>query len=72
MEKREWWKTKQQSFNCRCRRRGRNVGPKVTASLCHFAAGGYHPSAVERIRGKRLARAWLHELRGGDVDDVEL
>ena len=32
-----------------------------------------HPSVLERIAGRRLAHAWLRELRGvRDADDIEL
>jgi adenosine deaminase len=32
-----------------------------------------HPSVLERIAGRRLAHAWLRELRGArDADDIEL
>ena len=70
-ERSVWWFARKKSLGCNCRRRwpGR---PKLALSLCH-GAGCYHPSVVERIAGRRLAHAWLRELRGArDADDVEL
>ena len=66
-----WWFARKKSVGCNCRRRwpGR---PKLALSLCH-GGGGYHPSVVERVAGRRLVHAWLRELRGvRDADDIEL
>lgn len=63
MEKRK------RKYSCGCRRRGRGCSPKLTASMCHRGRGGYHPCVVERIRGRRLERAWM---RAADLDDVEV
>ena len=45
---------------CRCRRVQRGLSPKVPGSLCHVHSGngGYHPCVRERIRWKRITRAW--------------
>jgi hypothetical protein len=62
---------KRTALGCNCRRRwpGR---PKLALSLCH-GGGMYHPSVVERIAWRRLAHAWLRELRGArDADDIPL
>lgn len=76
-----WKFAKGKSLGCGCRRRGRGCSPKVTASLCHRGAGGYHPSVRLRIDGRRLARAWLADaqasrdaqaFRADDLLDVEL
>lgn len=58
-------------FTCGCRRRGRGCSPKLIASMCHLGQsdGGYHPSARERIAGKRVARAWIRAI---DLEDVEV
>jgi hypothetical protein len=65
-----WLFAKGKSVGCRCRRVGRNAGPKVAGSLCHGT--GYHPCVRERIDGKRLTKAWLAVLRGAAPDEVEL
>ncbi len=67
-----WKFAKGKAVGCGCRRRGRNCSPKVVASMCHGGDRGYHPCVVERIEGRRLAKAWLLELRSGDPLDVEL
>lgn len=67
-----WFFAKGKSVGCRCRRVQRGLSPKIAGSLCH-GGGGYHPCVIERIEGKRLARAWAHAVRGGtDPLDVEL
>ena len=68
-EKSAWFFAKAKSVGCRCRRKKRG-NPKVGASLC-AGCGSYHESVKERIRGRRLARAWLSEVRGSDPDDVD-
>ena len=70
-ERSPWKFAKGKSMGCRCRRVQRSLSPKISGSLCHGGAG-YHPCVVVRIEGKRLTRAWLHELRGVEADDVEL
>lgn len=65
-----WKFAKGKSMGCPCRRVQRGLSPKIAGSLCH--GGGYHPCVVERIEGKRLAKAWLLEVRGGSPLDVEL
>jgi hypothetical protein len=68
-----WFFAKGKSLGCRCRKHGRGCSPKLACSLCHGGGErGYHPGVVERIAGKRLARAWMVELRGEEADDVEL
>ena len=69
-ERSAWKFAKGKSVGCRCRRIGRNVGPKVAGSLCHV--GGYHPCVRARIDGKRLTKAWLVALRAVAPDEVEL
>lgn len=66
-----WKFAKGKAVGCRCRRVQRRYSPKIAGSLCH-GGGGYHPCVVQRIAGKRLAKAWLHELLAGDPLDVEL
>ena len=66
-----WYFAKKKSLGCGCRRRSRRDGPKVVAGLCYDGRGGYHPSVAERIHGKRVARAWLLESRGGSFEDAE-
>lgn len=67
-----WKFAKGKGGGCPCRRRGRNCSPKLVASMCHGGDRGYHPCVVERIAGRRLTKAWLLEVRGGDSLDVEL
>jgi hypothetical protein len=67
-----WFFAKGKSIGCRCRRRGRQCGPKVAASLCHGGSGGLHPSAVQRIAGKRLVKRWLRLVRTMSALDVDL
>ena len=71
-EQSAWFFAKGKSLGCGCRRSSRRGGPKVTGGLCRGAGGAYQPCVVERIRGNRLCRAWLSELRGEDPYDVEL
>jgi len=71
-ERSAWRFAKRGTVSCNCRRHSRLYGPKVAASLCHGAGYCYHPSVIERIAGRRLARAWLSELRCAEPDDVEL
>lgn len=66
------YKAKGKSLGCGCQRRRRGCGPKIAGGFCHGAGYGYHPCVVERIAGKRLARAWLSEIRGADPIDVDL
>ena len=63
---------KGKSVGCRCRRRGRNCSPKVVNSMCHGGGGGYHPSVVQRIEGRRATKAWLKAVRNFEPDDIEL
>lgn len=44
---------KRNAMSCRCRKHGRGCSPKVTASLCHYGGGGYHPA----VRLRHAARA---------------
>jgi len=49
----------------------------VTCTVGHVGSASPESSAlervVERIAGRRLAHAWLRELRGArDADDIEL
>ena len=67
-----WKFAKGKSVGCGCRRVQRSLSPKIPGSLCHAGDGDYHPCVAERIRGKRLAKAWLLEVRNGDPLDVEL
>jgi hypothetical protein len=71
-ERSAWKFAKGKAMGCRCRRRHFGCSPKIAGSVCHGGGYSYHPSAIERIAGNRLARAWLHESRGGDLDDVDL
>lgn len=70
-ERSAWKFAKGKSMGCRCRRVQRSLSPKIAGSLCHGETG-YHPSVLQRIEGKRLARSWLVELRGAEADDVDL
>jgi len=63
---------KGKSVGCRCRRRWPGHSPKIAVGYCHGAGFDYHPSVHQRIAGKRLTRAWLHELRGAEPLDVIL
>jgi len=69
-EKTPWYFAKGKAMGCRCRR-SPSGKPKQRASICGRGSD-WHPSVHERIRGARLARAWLLAVRGGDADDVEL
>ncbi len=69
-ERSAWKFAKGKSLGCGCRRVQRSLSPKIAGSLCH--GGGYHPCVIERIAGKRLAKAWLHELKGAAPEDIEL
>jgi hypothetical protein len=60
-------------MGCRCQRKTNHHhgSPKIGGGLCR--GGGYHPSAVERIEGKRACQAWLGFLVGGvEPDDTNL
>jgi hypothetical protein len=67
-----WKFAKGKSMGCHCRRVQRSLSPKIAGSLCHDGVRGWHPCVAERIDGKRLAKAWLLEVRSGDPLDVEL
>ena len=59
---------KRHALGCNCIRRWSGYGPKVAAGYCHGAGHDYHPSTVQRIEGKRLARAWLRTADPNDAD----
>jgi hypothetical protein len=63
-----WKFAKGKSLGCGCRRRGRGCSPKVVASMCHDGRGGYHPSTMRRIEGKRLVKKWLQATDALDVE----
>ena len=63
---------RENTLGCRCRRVQRGLSPKIQGSLCHCHNGGYHPCVQQRIAGKRLARKWEAEWRGGNLEDVEI
>jgi hypothetical protein len=41
--------------------------PKYGRGPCYY--GGLRPAVRERIRGKRIARAWLAAIKREDVDE---
>ena len=63
---------KRHALGCNCIRRFPGYSPKVAAGYCHGAGHDYHPSTIERIAGKRLARAWRAAVRAAHPDDVDL
>lgn len=58
------------ALRCNCRKREHGA-PKLVPNGCK-AWGGYRPAVVQRIAGKRLARAWQECCGAMDLDDVEL
>lgn len=66
-----WFFAKKKAHGCRCRK-SMPGNPKLAGSLCHGGGYCYHPTVVERIRGKRLCIDWTHAMRGMDALDVEL
>jgi len=71
-ERSAWKFAKGKAVGCRCRRTQRSLSPKIPGSMCHGGGGDYHDCVRERIEGKRLSKAWQHELRGAEAEDVEL
>jgi hypothetical protein len=63
----EFFKSK--ALSCSCTRKYGN--PKV-AYGCSYGGFCYNPALVERVQGNRLAKKWLHDLRGTDALDIEL
>jgi len=64
------WNSRKKQSRCGCIRH-RPGKPKLASSLCH-GSGGYHPSVIERIAGRRLCASWRLALRALAPDDVEL
>ena len=65
-----WYFEKRKALGCRCRSR-KAGNPKVGTGSCH--GHDYRAAVVERIAGRREARAWEDRLASGlEADDVEL
>ncbi len=63
------WNSKPKKVTCNCRRKSKG-NPKVGGGICYH---GMCEAVVERIDGKRLAKAWLDAvLAGVELDDLEL
>jgi len=70
-ERSVWYFRKRKSLGCGCRAKKKGA-PKLPGGMCSRGEGHYRDSVMERIRGRRLARAWLCLLRGLDPEDIEL
>jgi hypothetical protein len=64
------WNSKPKKASHKCRKR-QHGNPKVGEGIC-FLSGTLREAVVERIKGKRLEKAWIKALRGGiDPDDFD-
>ena len=67
-----WYFRKGKAGGCRCRAK-RKGAPKLAGGMCSTADQGHYRRTTHlRIRGKRLAHAWLSYVGATDLDEVDL